>query len=120
MLYALMERIGLIPKKPTHAELDAHAATITPSGLTEGYVVKGGTNDLSRWEQFGGTLKRPPPPAPMNVRETARRNGLWTLPPVTAPMPPVRPTLGPRPPATNPLSCCPECGRRLTRDLFEA
>lgn len=21
-----------------------------------------GINDLSRWEQFGGTLKRPPPP----------------------------------------------------------
>jgi hypothetical protein len=23
-----------------------------------------GINDLSRWEAFGGTLKRPPPPAP--------------------------------------------------------
>lgn len=21
-------------------------------------------NDLSRWEQYGGTLKRPPPPGP--------------------------------------------------------
>lgn len=24
-----------------------------------------GVNDLRRWEAFGGTLKRPPPPAPI-------------------------------------------------------
>lgn len=26
---------------------------------------KGGHNDLSKWENFGGTLKRPAPPSPM-------------------------------------------------------
>lgn len=27
------------------------------------HMDKGGHNDLSKWQNFGGTLKRPPPPA---------------------------------------------------------
>lgn len=30
-----------------------------------GPIHKAGRNDLSRWKAFGGTLDRPPPPAPM-------------------------------------------------------
>jgi len=33
--------------------------------LVPAIPAKGGTNDLSRWAAFGGTLERPAPPAPM-------------------------------------------------------
>lgn len=42
--------------------------------LRDGYLqipFKGGWNDLSRWKQFGGTLDRPPPPAPINPARSA-------------------------------------------------
>lgn len=32
---------------------------------------KGGHNDLSRWEKFGGTLKRPGPPASISSKSYA-------------------------------------------------
>lgn len=35
------------------------------------HMHKGGHNDLSRWEAFGGKLKRPAPPAPMNRKDAA-------------------------------------------------
>lgn len=36
----------------------------SPSRHRRGY----GVNDLSQWEAFGGTLKRPPPPPPFQPR----------------------------------------------------
>jgi hypothetical protein len=33
--------------------------------LVPAIPAKGGSNDLSRWRAFGGTLERPAPPAPM-------------------------------------------------------
>lgn len=38
----------------------SHAGALQPA-----VPAKGGHNDLSRWEAFGGQLKRPAPPAPM-------------------------------------------------------
>jgi len=32
---------------------------------------KAGHNDLYRWREFGGTLDRPPPPAPFDPKEPA-------------------------------------------------
>lgn len=46
----------------------------TAGTLADGYLeipYKGGHNDLGRWKQFGGTLDRPPPPAPMNSARSA-------------------------------------------------
>lgn len=42
--------------------------------LRDGYFqipFKGGWNDLRRWKSFGGTLDRPPPPAPINTARPA-------------------------------------------------